>query len=341
MSIFKFSFGIAASVCLLPAQPAAPTAYTVVQVNSMFGTPVEQTIYRDGSKALVQQKNLRTLYNLQTHTNQSWDATRGGCSNGTFGGDWGDPFAMSAEIAKQNPKQTGAETINGVATKILEADIPGGKLKAWVDPQTGLLIRGQMTPGGGAAQTIVDVKQFKVGPPPSSVFAVPAACASAAPPPPTEEQRMAAATGGNGSDLVSAIMPPPSSNSCTVQVRFLHAGSMQPIVNGFQIALDTTYNVDHPPSYRTGMSADGKATFSGGGVRELTSQLRNGVLRVDNPPPYFHVEASFGKGGSSDALIYRHCFGPQTTLLLVVKNPGQLSDGADWLWVKTGKYLAP
>jgi hypothetical protein len=43
------------------------------------------------------------------------------------------------------------------------------------------------------------------------------------------------------------------------------------------------------------------------------------------------------KGGSSDALIYRQCFGPQTTLVLVVKNPNQLSDGADWLWRKSGK----
>jgi len=339
MSISKFGFCFAALACLLPAQPSAPAAYTVVQVNAMFGSPVEQTIYRDGSKVLVQQKNLRTLYHLETHTNQSWDVTQGACSNGTFAGDWGDPFAMSAEIAKQNPKETGAETINGVPTRILEADIPGGKLKAWVDPRTGLLLRGQMMPAGGAAQTIVDVKQFKVGAPPASVFALPAGCASAAPPPPTEEQRIASATGGNASDFTSALMPPPSSNSCTVQVRMMRAGSMQPIVNGFQIALDTTYNVDHPPSYRTGTSSEGKATFSGGGVRDLTSQLRNGVLRIENPPAYFHVEALFGKGGSSDALIYRQCFGPQTTLLLVVKNPGQLSDGADWLWVKTGKYL--
>ena len=338
MSIFKFSFCFAASACLLPAQPAAPAAYTVVQVNGMFGAPVEQIIYRDGSKALVQQKNMRTLYNLQTHTNQSWDVTQGGCSNGTFSGDWGDPFAMSAEIARQNPRETGTETIGGVPTKILEAAIPGGKMKAWVDPKTGLLMRGQMIPAGGAAQTIVDVKQFQAGAPPASVFALPAACASAAPPPPTEEERIASATGGNAADFASAIMPPPSANSCTVQVRMMRAGSMQPIANGFQIAVDTTYNIDHPASYTTGISAEGRASFSGGGVRELTGQLRNGVLRLDNPPPYFHVEAFFGKAGSSDALIYRHCFGPQTTLLLVVKNPSQLSDGADWLWVKSGKY---
>jgi hypothetical protein len=336
MSRSTVSLCFCSSACVLLAQ-TAPTAYTVVQVNGMFGQPTEQTIYRDGSKALVQQKNTRTLYNLQSGITQSWDVTQGSCSNGRFSGDWGDPFAMSAEVAKQNAKETGVETISGIPTKVLEASAPGAKLKIWQDPKTGLVIRAQMTPPNGAAQTVIDVTQFKIGAPAASVFALPASCASAAPPPLTEAQRIGAATGGNPADFVSAIMPPPSSNSCTVQVRVMRAGSMQPIVNGFQIAVDTTYNVDHPPHYRTGVGTDGKATFSGGGLRELTGELRNGALRLDNPPPYFHMEAFFGKGGSSDALIYRQCFGPQTTLVLVVKNPNQLSDGADWLWRKSGK----
>jgi len=37
-------------------------------------------------------------------------------------------------------------------------------------------------------------------------------------------------------------------------------------------------------------------------------------------------------------MIYRHCFAPQTVLLYVVKNPAKLSDGGDWLYVKSGKY---
>jgi hypothetical protein len=339
MSRSQLSVCFAASAGVLLAQ-TAPVAYTVVQTNAMFGQPIEQTIYRDGSKALVQQNNTRTLYNLQSGVSQSWDVTQDGCSNGRFSGDWGDPFAMSAEVAKQNPKEAGAETIGGIPTKVLEAAVPGAKLKVWQDPKTGLVIRAQMTPPSGPAQTVIDVRQFKVGAPPASTFALPAGCASAAPPPPTEAERIASATGGNAADFASAIMPPPSPspNSCTVQVRMLRAGSMQPIANGFQIAVDTTYNVDHAPHYNIGISTDGKATFSGGGLRELTGELRNGVLRLENPPSYFYLEAYFGKAGSSGGLIYRQCFGPQTTLLLVVKNPSRLSDGADWLWVKSGKY---
>ena len=62
----------------------APTEYTVTVVNSMFGPPVTQTIYRDGSKAVIDLNtpapaggtatHVRSLYDLKAQTNQSWDA---------------------------------------------------------------------------------------------------------------------------------------------------------------------------------------------------------------------------------------------------------------------------
>jgi len=57
-------------------------------------------------------------------------------------------------------------------------------------------------------------------------------------------------------------------------------------------------------------------------------------------PAVFDVEITFAGGnkGASSALIYRHCSGPQTVFLFVVKNPNQISDGADFLWVKSGKF---
>jgi hypothetical protein len=72
----------------------------------------------------------------------------------------------------------------------------------------------------------------------------------------------------------------------------------------------------------------------------VTGQMRNGVLRIDNAPPQFDLEATFGNGGASSSLVHRQCFGPETVLLLVVKNPEKLSDGADLLWVKSGKFAA-
>ena len=73
----------------------------------------------------------------------------------------------------------------------------------------------------------------------------------------------------------------------------------------------------HPLRYVIGSSAGGRPTFSGGGLHEVTAQLHNG------------------------SPIYRRCSGPDAVLLLVVKAPVQLSDGAEWLWAKSGKFAAP
>jgi hypothetical protein len=132
-------------------------------------------------------------------------------------------------------------------------------------------------------------------------------------------------------------MPPASKNACTVLLKVVHAGSMAPITTGFQVAIDTTVDIEHPANYVMGMSNTGRTTFSGGGLHEITGQMHNGVVQLGNVPAQFEMELAFGKGGDSSALIYRQCFAPQTTLLLVVKNPDKLSDGARWLWLKSGK----
>ncbi len=208
------------------------------------------------------------------------------------------------------------------------------------DLKSGLIIRAQMTAPNGQPRTLIDVKQLTLAAPATSVFALPANCAAAAKAPkmPTEQERYAAETGGNGADFANAIMGPASKNSCAVLVRVVKAGSMEPITRGFQIAVDTAVNADHPAGYTIGVARNGRATSSGGGLREMTAQLRNGVLRIENAPPQFDIETHFGNAGDSSALIYRQCGGPQTVLLFVVKNPRKLSDGGDWLWVKSGKF---
>jgi len=339
--------------------PKAPETYSITETNSMMGLDITMQIYRDGSKAVVDQSygpregspkgvHTRTLYDLHTQQNYTWNLMDASalCGGGTFSGDWGDPFAasaaMNADMAKRQPKEIGTETLNGIATKILEVAVPDNQAKLWVDEKYGLIIKGQMTGISGQPQTILEVKQLSFAKPPASVFVLPAACAQAAAAPrvPTEAERIAAETGGHAEDFSNAIMPPPSQSSCTVLFRILRADTMEPMTSGFQVALDTQVDLDHPASYSTGLGADGRATFSGGGLHEVTGQLRNGVLRVENTPPHFNVDIYFGKGGDSSALIYRQCFGPQTTLLFVVKNPEKLSDGGDWLWVKSGKFAA-
>ena len=320
----------------------APTQYSVTE-----SQPIALVIYRDGDLAVMDHpdRHTRSLYNLKSHTQFGWDTQHpeNGCSNGSFSGDWGDPFEASDvdAILKTSTKPPSSETVNGIATKMFEGVEPQSKtaIKVWRDPKYGMVIKGEMTPPGGAAVTMVEVKKYSLAKPAAEIFVMPPACANAPPPPPTAAQRFAAETGDDGGNFVDATMGPGSSNSCTMLMRFVKAGSMQPL-SDFQVALDLAYDQDHPPHYVMGGSPSGRTVFSGGHLKEYTAQIQNGVLRIPDVPASFDLEITFAGGnkGAGSALLYRKCAGPQTVLLYVVKNPDKLSDGADWMWVKSGKF---
>jgi hypothetical protein len=355
ISVFACLAGVASPASLLAQYAKAPDACSVTQVNSMFGPAVTMEISRDGNWVVVDHitppadasekaARTRTYYDLQAGKTYSLDPTAPGamCGAGRFSGDWGDPFAGTADLAKTQTKDVGADTVNGIAARVLEVTIPGqpATAKAWVEGKYGLVLKLEMAGPNGQRQTISEIKKVSFEKPPASAFVLPAACASGTSAP-TEEERIAAITGGNGADFSNAIMPPssPSRNSCTVLLRVVRAGSMAPISSGFQVAVDKAVDLDHPASYQMGSGPGGRMTFSGGGLKEVTGQLKSGVLRIDDVPAHFDIETAFGNAGSGSALIYRQCFAPQTVLLYVIRNPAKLSDGpTDWLWVKSGKY---
>ena len=101
--------------------------------------------------------------------------------------------------------------------------------------------------------------------------------------------------------------------------------------------LDQNDNGGMNVHYSTDAGLAGTVRFSGGAIKDVSSQIHNGVLRIPNAPKHFYMDVEFGNTGSASALIYRQCFGAETTLLLVVKNVDNFSEGADWLWSKTGK----
>src|ERR1700722_20561975 len=137
-----------------------PETYSVTEVNGMLAAGGMMQIYRDGAKALTDvvvstgggstpTSHTRTLYDMQAHTIYSWTAgdASGSCSNGSYTGDWGEPFAasatMTADLAQPGVKQTGTETLNGFATKVYEitGKTPQESGKAWVDTKYGLVIK--------------------------------------------------------------------------------------------------------------------------------------------------------------------------------------------------------
>ena len=158
--------------------------YSLTEVVSLpGGAKVTATFYRNGSKAVVDYPLTRSLYDLQTQVRYTWTLADpgGACGSATFSGEWGDPFALSPvaadQIAKQLAKVTGAETINGVATRIVESpNPPGGTVKFWQDPKSTLVLRVQMVPASGPAVTMVDVQRFSMAAPDPALFVLPAGC---------------------------------------------------------------------------------------------------------------------------------------------------------------------
>ena len=59
---------------------------------------------------------------------------------------------------------------------------------------------------------------------------------------------------------------------------------MDPVTN-FQVAIDSNVDIQHPASYSTGISQQSRATFSGGGIREMTSSLRNAGTKLCGEEP--------------------------------------------------------
>jgi hypothetical protein len=335
-----------------------PTAYTITESTGDAANSGTTIIYRNGNQAVTDIRQpaqpggaaasrTMSLYDLKAGVNHAWtpDTSPVECSAGSFSGDWGDPFAMTADlspdIANGNLKRTGAETLDGIATTIYEGTTQGANLKAWIDMKDGLVIRAMYGAPGAPMQTLVDITKVSFATPPASVFALPAACGGVNPAPsPTE--LIAAETGDDPANYVNGLYGPGSKNSCSVVLRVVNAKTMTPITH-IQVAIDTTYNQDNPPHYESGLHNDGTQTFSGGGIHEITNMVHNGAVSLGTPPAYFMLDVNLIEPGhaASSGLIYRQCFAPTTVLLYVVKDYGQSSESGDFLWVKAGKYAGP
>ncbi len=295
----------------------APVSYTVVQQNSLFGPATTMSVYRDGSKAAMDvvhpDTHVRTVFDLQAHTSISWDASQAGaeCGTGTFKGDWGDPFVLAAgildDVNKQHPTPAGTETVNGVSAKVSEFTMEGatGKSKIWVDSKYGMIMRVLMAQPGDSPKVALETTQMTFAAPPAAMF-VPACKAPA--PMPTDDDLITAITGGPGSDYAFANKGEPTNGGCMILFHVVRAGSMTPVTGGFQVFMD------------------GKQV----------PVLPSGLVRLVNTPKQFTLDVRVPSGGATGP-IFRQCNKPQTTLLLVARHWDHLGEGADWLWVKSGK----
>jgi len=339
---------IAASIALSAAPAFAvspPTQYSVVETASLFMARQTIMIYRDGDRAMMEQfaptqsngarpPHTRTYYDLKAGRSYTLDLDnpQTPCGPSSFAGEWGDPFAdsarMSAEIANDKPIAVGGDTVGGIKTDVFSITTPKGSAKLWIEPKSGLVMKWDEAEPNGKPRTVIEVTQFRVGPPPPAMLTPPPTCGALS----GESQNLHLTSVPGGAS--NATMPPASARSCTALLRVVSAGKMTPLTGGYQVAIDRSADPDHPAGYRVGIAADGHAEFAGGGLREETASLRDGTLRIADMPRQIHVELCFGKGGCTSALIYRQCTAPETVLLYAVRNPARLSNGGAWLWVK-------
>jgi len=358
-----FCLFVPVCLCLLACAPllnaqTPPGAYVITQSVGGGVPGATSTIYRSGSKVLVDfltpaqtgtpASRSLSLYDLAAGTDTSWDPTANPiqCNVAHFSGDWGDPFAMVAEVTKDiasgDIKPAGTDTIDGIQTQIYTGSSPQETEKVWLDQKDGLVIRAQAAAPNTPPMVLVDITKVSFTTPPASRFVLPAACAGVKPPP-TPAELIAAETGDDPANWVNGSYGPGSADSCTIVVHAVASKTMAPLNRHYQAAIDTTYDQSNPPHYTFGVATDGTTSFSGGGVREITDQVHNGVFSIGNPPAYFMLGVYFpmpNRGGDV-GLVYRQCFGPVTNLYFVAKDPANPDDGWDWLYAKSGKYAAP
>lgn len=331
-----------------PAQPEEPRvvqsmdpppAYRATYSDARFGAPFTVSIEHNGSRVMVDQgmaggTHVRSLYNLDLQTRTSWTTTNpaGSCVRAEISGDWGDPF-RTTQFNGMDAHFGGMDRLRGSSANMMESPAAsGGTARAWFDAATNLLLKVEETLPGSKPAAILDLTSFQQSPPPDSSFAVPPACSS----PASADDLRAKLIPSRAADYVPANVAPetPTTDSCKVLFRVVLGGSLTPITRGFQTAIDLGIDPAHFPAYDIEVTPEGHATFGGGQLREVTGDFHNGALQIESPPAVFEIDTEFGTGGSAHALIRRQCFGPETTLLLIVRDPVHPTDANAWVWAR-------
>jgi hypothetical protein len=172
-----------------PAAPAqivdVPTAYSMTMDNSALAPGLITKIYRSGTKAAIGQTMLglqrHTVYDLSTRRSYTWSLLDRSvpCTSGSFSDDWGDPFVaaahLKADILKENARQTGTATINGIETRVIKVQQYPDEATLWLEQKSGLIIKAEARVNG-QRKPMIEVKQLSFSPPPENLFNLPASC---------------------------------------------------------------------------------------------------------------------------------------------------------------------
>lgn len=108
---------------------------------------------------------------------------------------------------------------------------------------------------------------------------------------------------------------------------------MEPIVSGVQVGVGSEAFADSLRQYQQGGASQAILLHD---MYAVMPSVRDGVFRIGHAPAQFTLDTSFGAAGDVRSNIALQCYAPETTLLLVVRNPARIADGTELFWVKSG-----
>src|SRR6202034_1190210 len=183
----------------LRAQSAAPRTYSLTldpgfsPVGSML-----VKISRDGSKEAVDQimaagpghdkeYHSHRLYDFDAHKIYlkilsdpsmacSVDGYKDAAAPPELDPVTGGDALLKELVGKGQTKEAGTDTINGIATKVLDITAADGNGKAWLAQDGGFPLKIAAIGADGKSETLLEVKQFSLAKPPASAFSAPTGC---------------------------------------------------------------------------------------------------------------------------------------------------------------------
>ncbi len=187
----NFCIGILAlSFTQVHAQsPALPETYSF-SANANMGGPMTVKVNRNGSKELIEMRlesgamHTRQLYDFQAHRVYNLDLNVNQCTTQEYTSSYAptlqDPIGGSAEMARQTASLpvVGTETVNGIATKVVETALSQGrgKYKSWLDQKHGFPVKQAVTLGSQPEKVVFEIRELSFAPSPASLFTVPPGC---------------------------------------------------------------------------------------------------------------------------------------------------------------------
>ena len=120
--------------------------------------------------------------------------------------------------------------------------------------------------------------------------------------------------------------------SCRIVFEVLDPGD-KPIRTGYVIAVDKTVDPDHQPAYEVDQDAAGHYSFKGGGIADLSGQVKDGKVDIAGAGKVFTVEVALPGEMNRAAIIHRQCTSDVAVLAFVPPSPATGNMFGEWRWV--------